>query len=119
MTTNFITRFFRCLARTRMIQRFEFLLPTKQNDGTAIEVEKFNQTARELTDRFQGVSQDLILVHGLWKFGGTVYPDQLVRLRVDTEDRTARQFIEAYKPIWKQRFQQLDLWITVHEIEII
>ena len=51
MTTNFITRFFQCLARTKMIQRFEFLLPTKQNDGTVIEPEKFDQTALELTDR--------------------------------------------------------------------
>ena len=102
-----------------MIQRFEFLLPTKQNDGTAIESEKFDQTALELTDRFQGISQDVILVHGLWKFAGTVYPDELVRFRVDTQDRTARKFIKAHKPIWKDRFKQLDLWITVHEIEVI
>jgi len=102
-----------------MIQRFEFLLPTKHNDGTAIESEKFDQTALELTDRFEGISQDLIQVHGLWKFADTVYSDQLVRLRIDTQDRSAREFIKVHKPIWKQRFQQLDLWITVHEIEII
>jgi uncharacterized lipoprotein YmbA len=102
-----------------MIQRFEFLLPMTYNDGTAIESEKFDQTALELTDRFDGISQDLILVHGLWKFAKTVYSDKLLRLRVDTQDRSARKFFKAHKAIWKQRFQQIDLWITVHEIEVI
>jgi hypothetical protein len=84
-----------------------------------IEPEKFDQTALELTDRFGGVSQDLILVHGLWKFAGTTYPDVLVRFRIETPDRSARKFIKAHKPVWKDRFQQLDLWITVHELEMI
>jgi hypothetical protein len=119
MTTNFITRFFHCLGRTKTIQRFEFLLPTTYNDGTAIEPKKFDQTALELAHRFEGISQDLILVHGMWKFANTVYSDKLVRLRIDTQDRTARKLIKAHKPIWKERFKQLDLWITVHEIEII
>jgi len=37
----------------------------KYNDGTAIEPEKLNLTTRELSQRFGGVSQDLVHVHGL------------------------------------------------------
>jgi hypothetical protein len=119
MKINFITRFFQCLAQTNPIQRFEFLLPLKYNDGTEIEPDKFNQTARQLTDRFQGLCQDLTRVHGAWRFYGTIYFDELMRLRVDTRDPKARAFFKTQKEIWKERFQQLDLWITVHEIEVI
>ncbi len=119
MKTNFITRFFQCLIRTNRIQRFEFLLPLKYNDGTAIEHEKFNRTARELTERFDGLSEDTVRVHGVWKFAGMLYADELMRMRIDTSDSTAKSFFKLQKPIWKERFQQLDLWITVHEIEVI
>ena len=119
MKTNFITRFFQYLNRTERIQRFEFLLPMKYNDGTAIEQEKFNLTARELTDRFEGLSQDTVQVHGVWRFAGMLYKDELMCMRIDTNDTAARSFFKHHKPIWKERFQQLDLWITVHEIEVI
>jgi hypothetical protein len=119
MSTNFITRFFRSLTGTKLIRRFELLLPLKYNSGTAIEPDKFNHTARELTDRFEGLSWDLIRVHGLWTSEGQTYADELMRLRVDTADPTAKAFFKGRKPVWKERFNQLDLWITVHEIEVI
>lgn len=119
MKTNFITRFFQFLIRTDRIQRFEFLLPLKYNDGTVIEQEKFNLTARELTERFDGLSEDTVHVHGVWKFAGMLYNDELMRMRIDTSDVAARSFFKLHKPIWKEHFRQLDLWITVHEIEVI
>jgi hypothetical protein len=82
-------------------------------------LEKHNQTARELTDRFEALSQDSILVQGSWKYAGIVYYDELVRFRIDTCDPGARSFVKQHKAIWKERYRQLDLWITVHEIEVI
>ena len=104
---------------TNRFKRFELLLPTKHNDGTAIELEKFNQTARELTDRFSGLTQDIVHAQGIWKFGGNIYDDKLLRLRIDSADPDATTFMKSFKKTLKQRFQQLDIWITAHEIEII
>jgi hypothetical protein len=91
----------------------------KYNDGTAIEQDKIEETTQELSERFQGLTQDLVHARGIWTSEGMVYHDELVRIRVDTGDSTARAFFKTHKAMWKERFQQLDLWITVHEIEVI
>jgi hypothetical protein len=89
------------------------------NNGTLIEPEKFDQTAEELCDRFGGVTQDTVRITGTWKYGGTRYRDDLLRMRIDTSDPTAHVFLQAQKESWKVRFQQIDIWITAYEIEII
>jgi hypothetical protein len=89
------------------------------NDGTLIEAEKFDQTAEELCDRFGGVTQDTVRITGTWKYGGTRYRDDLLRMRIDTSDLSANAFLHTQKEIWKQRFRQIDIWITAYEIEVI
>jgi hypothetical protein len=89
------------------------------NDGSEIEAEKFDRTAEELCDRFGGVTQDTVRVTGTWKYGGTRYRDILYRMRIDTTDRSARAYFKANKLLWKERFRQLDIWITSHEIDVI
>jgi hypothetical protein len=89
------------------------------NDGTEIEAEKFDQTAEELCAHFGGVTQDTVRITGTWKYGGTRYRDNLLRIRVDTSDPTAVAFLRALKDVWKERFRQIDIWITAHEIETI
>jgi len=91
----------------------------KYNDGTEIEREKFDQTTGELSHRFSGLSQDLVRVHGYWRSGGKTYHDKLLRVRIDSDDPKATVFFKSYKEILKPRFQQVDIWITAHEIEII
>jgi hypothetical protein len=89
------------------------------NDGTLIEPEKFDQTAEELCDRFGGLTQDTVRITGTWKYGGARYRDDLLRMRIDTNDPSAHLFFQVQKEIWKERFQQIDIWITAYEIEII
>jgi hypothetical protein len=89
------------------------------NDGTLIEPEKFDQTAEELCDHFGGVTQDSVRITGTWKYGGTRYRDELLRIRIDSNDPTASAFLQAQKERWKERFRQIDIWITAYEIEII
>ena len=119
MLTRFLTRFFPFLSRPARTKRFEILLPLNYNDGTLIEPEKFDQTAEELCERFGGVTQDTVRVTGTWVYGGTRYRDSLIRIRVDTNDAAASAFLQARKETWKQRFQQIDIWITAYEIEVI
>jgi hypothetical protein len=81
--------------------------------------QEFDQTAEELCDRFGEVTEDTVRVSGTWKYGGTRYRDELPRMRVDTNDPAANAFLQTQKKVWKERFEQIDIWITAHEIEII
>jgi hypothetical protein len=119
MNITFLTRFFQFLSRPARTKRYEILLPLTYNDGTPIDAGKFDQTAEELCDRFGGVTQDTVQVFGTWKYGGTRYRDELLRIRIDTSDPSANTFLQAQKAVWKERFQQIDIWITASEIEII
>jgi hypothetical protein len=89
------------------------------NDGRLIEPDKFDQTAEELCDRFGGVTEDTVRITGTWKYGGTRYRDELLRMRVDTNDPTAYAFLQIQKEVWQKRFEQIDIRITAHAIEII
>jgi hypothetical protein len=119
MNIRFLTRLFPFLRRPGQIKRFEILLPLNYNDGSLIEPEKFLRTVDELCERFGGINQDTTRVSGTWKYGGTRYRDDLIRMRVDSDDRNAIGYFRAQKETWKDRFQQIDIWITAHEIEII
>lgn len=119
MSISSITRWLTSLIRPVRTTRFEILLPLNYNDGSEIEAEKFDRTADELCDRFGGVTQDTVRVTGAWKYGGTRYRDILYRIRIDTTDRAAKTFLKDNKETWKARFQQLDIWITSHEIDVL
>ena len=89
------------------------------DDGTEIEPEKFDQTAEELCERFGGVTQDTVRITGTWKYAGSRYRDHLLRIRIDSTEPAAHAVLKSFKEIWKDRFHQIDIWITCHEIEII
>src|SRR5262249_15112007 len=89
------------------------------NDGRLIEPDKFDRPAEELCDHFGGVTEDTVRITGTWKYGGTRYPDELLRMRVATHDPSPHAVLQIQKEVWKNRFDQIDIWITAHEIEII
>lgn len=100
--------------------RFEILLPLFYNDGRAIEREKFLETDDELIQLFGATSTDTIVVRGRWVYQSTVYQDQLIRVRLDLEDSPDTwQAVRAFKDTLKSRFDQVDIWITAHRIEVV
>jgi hypothetical protein len=102
------------------LKRFGILLPLNYNDGKPIEPEKFLATQRELVERFGATTVDTIRAAGTWKYRGTLYRDHLMRFRVDSpEPDPAAEFLKTYKHGLKSRFDQLDIWITAHDIELI
>ena len=119
MNISFITRWFRSRTRAVRTTRYEILLPLNYNDGADIEAEKFDQTAEELCERFGAITQDTVRITGTWKYGGARYRDTLIRLRIDTTDPAAAAFLKAQKELWKERFRQIDIWITAHQIDIL
>lgn len=100
--------------------RFEILLPLFSNDGRPIERQKFVESDDELVRLFGAVSTDSVVVRGLWLYQSTLYHDQLLRARVDVEDSPENwQSMRDFKETLKDRFEQLDIWITAHRIEIV
>jgi hypothetical protein len=100
--------------------RYEILLPLCYNDGRPIEEEKFDQTNLELVERFSATTADTIVAIGSWKYQGTVYEDLLFRLIVDIPSvHRADDFFRNYKETLKARFEQIDIWISSHEITIL
>ncbi len=101
-------------------KRFEILLPLNYNDGRPIEQHKFLDTNHELLEKFDALTTDTVEATGSWKYGLILYQDRLVRIRVDAGNPDdANSFFRQYKEVLKVRFEQLDIWITAHDIEVI
>jgi hypothetical protein len=78
------------------------------------------ETLVELRKRFRAASFDPRPIQGHWGHEGQVYYDELVRIFIDTEDAAEnRQFFVKFKERLKTRFQQLDIWISKHPIELL
>ena len=100
--------------------RFEILLPLEFDDGRPVPREFLAEAAIEIQGRFGGVSWESQAIEGIWRQGGVEYRDRLNRIFVDAEDTEEnRQFFIGLKARLKARFQQLDIWLTVHPIEIL
>lgn len=103
-----------------MLRRFEILLPRRFNDGQAVPEELIGQSLLELEERFGAVSSETQIIQGLWTNQGESYRDDLVRIFVDAPDvPESRQFFLAFKDTLKERFKQIDIWMTTYPIEVI
>ena len=101
-------------------RRYEILLPLKFNDGQPIPDTLIAAALLEIQSRFGAISSETQVIQGAWSHLGQVYRDDLVRVFVDVEDvPAAREFFEAFKEQLKQQFQQLDIWITSHPIDVL
>jgi hypothetical protein len=105
---------------SRMVRRFEVLLPLRFNDGAAVPDELVAETLLELEQRFGAVSCESQMIRGRWRHEGQSYRDDLVRVFVDTlDDAESRRYFVEYKERLKARFQQLDIWMTTYLIEVL
>jgi hypothetical protein len=101
-------------------RRYEVLLPLRFNDGTPVSDDLIADVLLELEARFGAVSFESQTIHGQWRHQGLQYRDDLVRVFVDVEDLPDhRQFFVDFKERLMQRFQQLDIWVTTHPLEIL
>ena len=101
-------------------RRYEILLPTRLNNGQPIPDEALGETLSALRGRFGAVSWDSQPVRGRWDHAGSTYEDDSVRVLMDVPDTEAnREFFRAFKEKLKERFEQIDIWMTHHPIEIV
>ena len=101
-------------------RRYEILIPSQFNDGRPVPDELVSSTLLELEQQFGAVSCETQIIHGLWQQEGEVFRDRLLRVLVDVADTAEnRQFFVEFKERLKVRFQQLEIWLTTHPIEVI
>ncbi len=105
---------------SRMVRRFEVLLPLRFNDGTPVPDAVVADTLIELEERFGAVSCETQTIRGRWRADGQSYRDDLIRVFVDVPDAPeSREYFLAAKERLKERFQQLDIWMTTFLIEVL
>ncbi|HEX5470821.1 MAG TPA: hypothetical protein VFW73_02990 [Lacipirellulaceae bacterium] len=101
-------------------RRYELLLPTNFNDGRPVPQKVLGQTLRELRKQFGAISTETQSIEGQWEHRGRLHRDLNVRLFVDLVDNAEnRQFFVEYKERLKERFQQIDIWVTTYLIDVI
>lgn len=94
-------------------RRYEVLLPLQFNNGREVPASLLWETVEELERRFLSISWESQVVRGLWQHGGVVFRDNNTRLVMDVEDTPEnRAFFVALKETLKERFQQVNIWIT-------
>lgn len=100
-------------------RRFEILLPLQFNDGREIPPEWLAEAVLEVVDHFGAASYETQKVEGHWRHGGVLYRDNLVKIVVDVPDSARnRQWMKQFKTRWKERLEQLDLWVVSHRVEV-
>ena len=105
---------------SRMVRRFEVLLPLRFNDGTPIPDAAVVDTLIEFEEQFGAVSCETQTIRGRWRSEGQSYRDDLIRVFVDVPDGPeSREYFVVAKERLKTRFQQLDIWLTTYLIEVL
>lgn len=103
-----------------VLRRYEIFLPKRFNDGSTVPPGLHGEVVIALRQRFGAVSSETQTIKGLWQQGGVEYSDDLVRIFVDAEDTgDNRRFFIDLKERLKERFRQIDIWITSYSIETI
>ncbi len=105
---------------SRAFRRYEILLPLRFNDGRAVPDDLIASTLIDIRKRFGAVSCETQTIRGVWSSHETEYRDDLVRVFVDaTDSPDVRQFFVEFKERLKQQFNQLEIWLTSYEIDVI
>ena len=101
------------------LRRFEILLPLQFNDGREVPGDWLAEAVLEIVENFGAASYKTQKVEGHWRHQGVLYRDNLVKIVVDAPDEEAnREWMREYKSRWKQRLEQLELWLVSYTIDV-
>lgn len=101
------------------LPRFEILLPLQFNDGREVSMELLSEAVLEIVDKFDAASYETQKVEGHWRHEGVLYRDTLVKIVIDAPDDEAnREWMREYKSCWKDKLEQLELWLVSYTIDV-
>ena len=100
-------------------RRFEVMLPRQFNDGRDVPPDWISLAVLEIGDRFGSVSYETQNIEGRWQQAGVVYRDNLARIVVDMPDKKENRFwMKGFKKRWKEKLEQLEIWMISYRIDI-
>lgn len=95
-------------------------LPLHYNDGRPIEPDKLKHFKKVLVEEFGGLTHFPQENEGLWRFGGRVFRDKVVILRVLAEDGAkAREFFAQLRIELQRELEQSDVLVVEREVETV
>ncbi len=101
------------------LRRFEILLPLQFNDGREVPPDWLAEAVLEIVEKFDAASYETQKVEGHWRHQGILYRDNLVKIVIDASDEEAnREWMREYKARWKQKLEQLELWLVSYTIDV-
>ncbi|MCW5960882.1 MAG: hypothetical protein KIS76_12030 [Pyrinomonadaceae bacterium] len=101
------------------LRRFEILLPLQFNDGRAIPDNLLAEAVLEIVENFGAASYEPQKVEGHWRHQGVLYRDNLVKIVVDAPDEEInREWMREFKARWKEKLEQLELWLVSYTIDL-
>jgi hypothetical protein len=101
------------------LRRFEILLPLQFNDGREVPPDWLAEAVLEIVEKFDVASYETQKVEGHWRHQGILYRDNLVKIVIDASDEEAnREWMRDYKARWKEKLEQLDLWLVSYTIDV-
>jgi hypothetical protein len=100
-------------------RRYEVLLPLNFNDGREVPDELLAEAVIEIRTHFGAVRYETQRIEGQWQQEGILYQDELSCLVIDLPDTAKnRKWMKQFKARWKERLDQLELWMVSYPIEI-
>ncbi len=101
------------------LRRFEILLPLQFNDGREVPTDWLAEAVLEIVEKFEAASYETQKVEGHWRHQGILYRDNLVKIVIDAADEEAnREWMRDYKTRWKEKLEQLELWLVSYTIDV-
>ncbi|MGD9561412.1 MAG: hypothetical protein AB7F88_03175 [Pyrinomonadaceae bacterium] len=101
------------------LRRFEILIPLQFNDGSDISDDFISDAILEIVDEFGALSYYHNSVQGRWTSEGIAYHDRNSKIVIDIPDTPENiQWMRDYKARWKEKLDQLDLWLVSYEIDV-
>jgi hypothetical protein len=102
------------------VKEYDIFVPLHYNDGTPIEVGKFQFLQQVLLDQFEGLTFFPQPNKGLWRMADVTYRDEIVIYRVITSAAEgARPFLARLKERMKRDFDQEEILIVEREVETL
>jgi hypothetical protein len=95
------------------------MLPRRFNDGREVPAEWLSLAVLEMGDHFGSVSYETQVIEGHWQHAGVAYRDNLARIFVDLPDKKEnRSWMKAFKKRWKEKLEQLEIWMISYRIDV-
>jgi hypothetical protein len=96
---------------------YDLYFPFVNEAGVRATQEVFGQAKQRLTDFFGGLTDFHHRSEGAWKFGGVTYHDEVVLLRMLSDDRDrAREFLRALQRELETALDQQEILVIEREV---